>query len=528
MIEIFGTLGPACAQPEVIEKMFLEGMTGMRLNMSHSGLKESGPLTDCFWQAAQRAGRKAEFMIDMQGPEIRIGDLHHPVRLRETEEIMFVCRKEAAAGDHTVPLAENVMEAAADDHTVPVPENVMEAFETGDHVLLDDGRIELVITAKKPKITASVLRGGLLRARKSLKIADKQISASVITGQDKENIRLAKDYGVTALMQPFVTKGEQLLEVRRELLKNHLEHIRLFAKIENCEGIKNIRNIIPYADMIVIARGDLGNDMPLWELPAAQKSLSEICRREGKPFLVVTQLLASMEHNPYPTRAEVSDIFHAVLDGASAVMVTNETAVGKYPAEVIRYLKKTVVEAEKESFRRVGQGTFPAQTHILKEKGLIMSYETFVPVTGTIMNISRGSDCCSQMLAVRTDNGIVNFAVDAYTLVIDNRQLRTGMRVTAYYDSSLPVPLIFPPQYRAQIVAVPGRNEQVAFQYFNRNLLAADRSLQLNPAGSTVVQTVNGQRFACSPGEQYLMVFYSATTRSIPPQTTPGRIIVFC
>ena len=109
---------------------------------------------------------------------------------------------------------------------------------------------------------------------------------------------------------------------------------------------ENIKTILPYADMVVIARGDLGNDMPLWKLPAAQQELSQMCVQEGKPFLVVTQLLASMVHNPYPTRAEVSDIFHAILDGAAAVMVTNETAVGDYPLEVIRYLKKTAEEAE--------------------------------------------------------------------------------------------------------------------------------------------------------------------------------------
>ena len=148
-------------------------------------------------------------------------------------------------------------------------------------------------------------------------------------------------------MQPFVTRGEELLEVRKELSKNHMEHTRIFAKIENKEGIQNIREILPYADYIVIARGDLGNDMPLWQLPAAQKELSEICRAEKKPFLAVTQMLASMAESPIPTRAEVSDIFHAVVDGADAVMATNETAVGKYPAEVIRYLAKTAEEGLK-------------------------------------------------------------------------------------------------------------------------------------------------------------------------------------
>lgn len=331
MTEIFGTLGPACAQAELLEKMFLEGMTGVRLNMSHTGLRESRPMICGFWQAARHAGVKPEFLIDMQGPEIRIADMPSPLRLKESEEITIVPQAEAGSVGSAVPVADAVLSV----------------LEEGDHILLDDGRMELAITSIKPDITAAVLRGGVLQKRKSLKVVGKSVSGPAVTDQDRENIRLAKDYGVTALMQPFVTNGQQLLEVRRELGKYHMDHIRIFAKIENREGIDHIREILPYADMVVIARGDLGNDMPLWQLPTAQQTLSRICKEEGKPFLVVTELLASMVGNPYPTRAEVSDIFHAVRDGAAAVMVTNETAVGKYPVEVVRYLKKTVQEAER-------------------------------------------------------------------------------------------------------------------------------------------------------------------------------------
>ncbi|MDE7405170.1 MAG: hypothetical protein K2M81_08695 [Lachnospiraceae bacterium] len=157
-----------------------------------------------------------------------------------------------------------------------------------------------------------------------------------------------------------------------------------------------------------------------------------------------------------------------------------------------------------------------------------MAYTDFVPVIGTVFNIARGNDCCSQMVSLRTDDGIVNFVVNAQTQVIDDIQIRMGMRIAAFYDASLPMPLIFPPQYRAQIVTVIGRNEQVMLNYFDRNLLAKDRSLQLNIAGNTAIRTANGQRFNCNPADQILMVYYTATTRSIPPQTTPSRIIVFC
>ena len=144
------------------------------------------------------------------------------------------------------------------------------------------------------------------------------------------------------------------------------------------------------------------------------------------------------------------------------------------------------------------------------------------------MNITRGNDCCSQMVSLRTENGIVNFAVDMDTVIIDSRQLRQGMRVAAFYDSNLPVPLIFPPQYRAQIVTVLGRNEQVMLNYFDENLTATDGSLQLNVGPGTVIKTINGQNITCNLGEHILLVYYTVTTRSIPPQTTPRRIIVLC
>lgn len=157
-----------------------------------------------------------------------------------------------------------------------------------------------------------------------------------------------------------------------------------------------------------------------------------------------------------------------------------------------------------------------------------MAYSNYEPVTGTIMNLSRGNDCCSQMMSVYTGNGIVNFMIGPQTRVIDSRQLRRGIQVTAFYDNSLPVPLIFPPQYQAQIVTVLDGNEQVMLSRFDRNLLAEDGSLQLNIARSTVVETINGQSVNCQLGNQTLLVYYTVTTRSIPPQTTPRKVVVLC
>ncbi len=157
-----------------------------------------------------------------------------------------------------------------------------------------------------------------------------------------------------------------------------------------------------------------------------------------------------------------------------------------------------------------------------------MAYENYQKVIGTIQEISRGDSCCSQMISVMTDNGIVNFIVSGETQIIDNIRLRRGMRIAAFYDSSLPVPAIYPPQYQAELITVLRRNQEVTLKYFDENLVAEDNSLRLNLSPVTKIMTANGQYFQCSPENAELLVYYMTTTFSIPPMTTPQKIIVMC
>lgn len=324
MTDIYGTLGPKCSDIETLTAMFAAGMTGVRLNLSHATLKQAADEISVLHAAAEKCGKKAQLLIDMQGPELRIGSLKDTVSLQEQSE------------------------AALGSGGIPVPAEVLPFLNPGQQVLLDDGKILLVVKEKKENgAVCHVSRGGVLSGRKSIALPGTDIHPPTMTAADVENIGFASQYGVTAVMQPFVRNREDLMTVRAELDKNGGKDIRLFAKIENMDGVANLDELIPECEEIVIARGDLGNAMPLWELPAVQKYISEKCRAFGKPFMVVTQMLASMEKNSVPTRAEVSDIFNAVVDGASSVMVTGETAVGNYPVEVIRYLANTAEEAEK-------------------------------------------------------------------------------------------------------------------------------------------------------------------------------------
>ncbi len=323
MIQIYGTLGPACAGTETLVRLFEAGMTGIRLNLSHVGLPGAAEQIEHLHAAARLCGMTLQLLIDMQGPELRVGALPAPLSLE--------------AGT-TVRLGTDI----------PLPPAVLPHLTAGQEVLLDDGRLLLRVLEPLPNgAPARVERGGVLRSRKSAALPGVDIRLPAMTDSDRENLRLAGDYGVTGVMQPFVRSRADLEAVRGALDEAGGQAIRLFAKIENLDGAARLAELIPAAGEIVIARGDLGNSGPLWQLPALQKRIAAACRQAGRPFMVVTQMLASMEQSPVPTRAEVSDIFNAVLDGASSVMLTGETAVGRYPVEAMTYLVHTVREAER-------------------------------------------------------------------------------------------------------------------------------------------------------------------------------------
>ena len=327
-IDIFGTLGPSCEDPEILKEMFSEGMTGIRVNLSHVMLSDYADRIAMVRDAAGRTGVSPKILIDMQGPEIRIGSFENDMHLEEGKPFIL-----GSGG-------------------IPVDSKILTHLKAGDEVLLDDGKILARVTENKGNSVILITeRGGVLAPRKSLAVKNTNIEMPTMTDADLINLKNAPDLGITGVMQPFVRNRDDLKNVRHALSQVGGQNIRLYAKIENQSGIEQVEDLIGFCDEIVIARGDLGNAMPLWELPRAQKKIAGICNKNRRPFMVVTQMLSSMENNPVPTRAEVSDIYNAVLDGASSVMVTGETAIGKHPVEVIRYLSKTAGEALKDRQR---------------------------------------------------------------------------------------------------------------------------------------------------------------------------------
>ncbi len=312
-MDFYGTIGPACAAADTLAGMVRAGMTGIRMNLSH------GPLAaHADWLALIREAGIPQLLLDLQGPELRVGALAQPLAL--------------AAGQ-TVRLGKG---------GIPCPQTLVQAAGIGQPLLLDDGRLLVRVCATDGEtLVCRVERGGTLQSRKSIAAPRLRVDAPTLTAEDRENLQIAAAYGVTGVMLPFVRGREDILCLKRALAECGAARIQIFAKIENLAGVRALPDFVHDVDEVVIARGDLGNAMPLWELPGCQKRLAAACRAAGTRFMVVTQMLDSMHTRAVPTRAEVSDVYNAVQDGAASVMLTGETAAGAYPVEAMEYLVKT-------------------------------------------------------------------------------------------------------------------------------------------------------------------------------------------
>ena len=315
----YATLGPSCCDTAALSALLRRGVTGFRLNLSHTPLAARTDWIAALHEAERKTGLRAQLMIDLRGPEVRIGDMPAPL-----------------------PLAEGAAVTLGAD--IPVDGDVLDALRPGMTVLLDDGAMALTVMDGG---VCRVTRGGTLTGHKSLTLEGVDLRRPALCGADLADLSQAAALGVNAVMQPFVRSAGDLRVVRQTMAENGLADAELFAKVENQPGLDALPDWLALCDVVTIARGDLGSSLPLERLPAAQKHIAALCRSRGKPFLVVTQLLHSMIDHPSPTRAEVLDIYNAVLDGADCLMLTGETAQGRYPLESADWLIRVAQEAEK-------------------------------------------------------------------------------------------------------------------------------------------------------------------------------------
>ncbi|UYZ12697.1 pyruvate kinase [Brevibacillus sp. WF146] len=331
--KIVCTIGPASESVETLKKLIHAGMNVARLNFSHGSHEEHAARIANIRQAAEETGKQVAILLDTKGPEIRTGMLAvDAVELQEGGTIVLTTED--------VPgTAERVSITYAD-----LPRDV----KKGDTILIDDGLIGLTVEAVEGhEIVCRIKNGGTLKSKKGVNVPGVKINLPGITEKDAQDIEFGIRQGVDFIAASFVRKASDILEIR-EILERHGVRIDIIAKIENQEGVDNVDEILAVSDGLMVARGDLGVEIPAEEVPLVQKKLIKKCNELGKPVITATQMLDSMQRNPRPTRAEASDVANAIFDGTDAIMLSGETAAGKYPVESVETMNRIALRAEQE------------------------------------------------------------------------------------------------------------------------------------------------------------------------------------
>ena len=324
--KIVCTLGPSSASPEVIGALMDAGLSVARINFSHGTHEQHARTISLVRQLAAERGRPVAILGDLQGPRIRIGDLPSSVTVSPGDEVVLCDEATAAAGDMPV--------------TYP---DIARDVHVGDRILVDDGLIEMVVLdIRGQRVTTRVLHGGEIRSHKGMNLPGVQVSAPSITEKDHADAKFAVEQGLDYLALSFVRRAEDLEQLRALIPKGLL----VIAKIEKDSALDDIENITRTADGIMVARGDLGVELPFEEVPLVQKRLIRLANQLGRPVITATQMLESMVEHPRPTRAEASDVANAILDGTDAVMLSAETATGRYPELAVRAMRRIIAEIE--------------------------------------------------------------------------------------------------------------------------------------------------------------------------------------
>ncbi len=332
--KIIATIGPACKDQKIIEEMAKAGMNVCRLNFSFGTEEEHYEMIDTIRKAAKNVGRPIAIMQAIQGPKIRVGILNAPVTVKKGQEIVLSGNKEHK--DEFV-LPTTYAEIASD--TKP-----------GKTILVADGKIilEVVKTEKEAKkVHCKVVEAGTILTGKGINLPYTNISLPCLTEKDIKDATFGAKAGVDYVSQSFVRQPEDVLELRKLLKENGREDTPIIAKIEKPEAVDNIDKIIEYADGIMVARGDLADEITFAKVPHVQKEIIKKANSKGKLVIVATEMLSSMIDNQLPTRAEVSDVANAVLDGTDLTMLSNETAMGKFPVKSVSMMAEIAMEAEK-------------------------------------------------------------------------------------------------------------------------------------------------------------------------------------
>ncbi|BBI34987.1 pyruvate kinase [Cohnella abietis] len=330
--KIVCTIGPSSESLENTKKLITAGMNVARLNFSHGDFEEHGNRIKTIRQASQELNKTVAILLDTKGPEIRLGKLkEEPIELVQGEFITLTT--EEILGDiNRVPIT--YKELPSDVHV-------------GSTILIDDGLIGMtVIDIQGTEIKCQIVNSGQIKSKKGVNVPGVDISMPGLTEKDISDIKFGIEVGVDFIAASFVRRASDVLEIRELLERHDARHIHIISKIENQQGVDNLDEILEVSDGLMVARGDLGVEIPAEEVPLVQKQMIEKCNRAGKPVITATQMLDSMQRNPRPTRAEASDVANAIFDGTDAIMLSGETAAGRYPEEAVLTMSRIAERAE--------------------------------------------------------------------------------------------------------------------------------------------------------------------------------------
>lgn len=331
--KIICTMGPNTTDPKVLRGLAENGMDVARFNFSHGDHSSHKAQLELLKQIRKEADRPIAALLDTKGPEIRTGLLKDGKKVVLTEGQEFILTTRKVEGDETI----------GHINYAGLPQDVSE----GNRILIDDGLIELqVVKSEGTEITCTVINGGELGQRKGVNVPNVKVKLPALTEKDKEDIWFGIEEGFDFIAASFVRNADAIIEIK-QMLDMAGANLKVIAKIENAEGIENIDSIIAASDGIMVARGDMGVEIPAERVPYIQKEIIRKCNEASKPVITATQMLDSMIRNPRPTRAEVTDVANAVYDGTDAVMLSGETAMGKYPAEALKMMAQIAEETEK-------------------------------------------------------------------------------------------------------------------------------------------------------------------------------------
>ncbi len=330
--KIICSIGPSSTAPEIMSKMVEVGMNVARINFSHATMEEREAVVDSVHKVREMTKKNVAILYDTKGPEFRSGML-------ENNEITLVEGK-------TIRLVKETVLGNEERISVNHPQAI-DNLKVGSIVLLENGLMKIeVISVEEDGVTCKIINGGVLGNKKSLNAPGVKLDIPFISDIDREDIIYACEHEGDYLALSFVSCMEDVLEAREILKQCNREDMKIISKIESTTGVENLDSIIDVSDGIMVARGDLGVEVPMQQLPRYQKEMIQRCREKGKIVVVATEMLESMKKSARPTRAEVSDVANAVLDGTDAVMLSGETTVGKFPVEVVRYMAEICRDTE--------------------------------------------------------------------------------------------------------------------------------------------------------------------------------------